>query len=140
MNNKNFIPEVIDVNCVTIDELNAICKRCKKKLYIWFEIKVSPKDKYKLCLECRNCLMPDAPDLDYQTLNDFFLVLFDASILLKRIGDLLLVTNTNKRTIEGGLISRELKLQNLKPLIDAGVKESLIRKALEYSDNYGKKI
>lgn len=140
MRDRSFSPKVVEINCVNIDELNVTCSNCHDKLYIWFSVNDGLIVNYKLCIKCKNLLLTDEPVLDFHTLNNFFLVIFDTSILLKRIGHLLLITNTNRRIIEGGLISRDLKLLNLRPLIEAGLNESLINKALEFSKKYGKKI
>lgn len=133
MDIQNKFTGIESIGCKTIEDRAAICHKCKNSLYIWYVAKAGENRRELLCGDCKEHFLPFAPKVAFSVLNEFFLVLFEESIKLKRVGDLLLVTNTNRRTIEGGLISRQLRLINLKELIEAGMQESLIEKALDFS-------
>lgn len=125
-------PKIKAVSCTTLKDEFPICKACQSPTYIWFEIE-DGRESFMLCSGCKEAYIPSASKVDIKKLYNFFQIIFEETIKLKRADDLLLVTNTNRRVIEGGLVSRELTIHNLRPLINAGIKESLIEAALDFS-------
>lgn len=124
------------VNSISSEKLTdrkTNCDSCGSGMYLWYVVE-NKFCKLTVCNSCIKKIVIEAPKISFKKLYQFFNLIFDDSIKLKRIKNLLLITYKNHRVIDGGLISLRLEILYLQPLIEAGLQENVIKRALEYSE------